>query len=419
MFCPRPAPAAPPRLTLGPGAAWSRGTHPCVPHSHRHTPCHIWRMGIVPLFGHATVRQRLSTAIDRSTLPGSILLQGNRGIGKQRLALWLAQQLVCERSNVGEGGEGDQPRDNGTAERGCGRCLACRSVLDLRHPDVYWFYPRPRLRNPDASASEVLEDFGESNAERLASHGLYPRPSGSEGIYIATVRTLVQRASLAPAMGRRKVFIVGDADRMISQEGADQAANAFLKLLEEPPADTTIVLTSSEPGALLPTIRSRVVAIRCAPLGREEVLAFLKEPVVNEYLGKLELPRGESELVMLAAGAPGDLISAEGREAARAAALRLLRAATSSGAERYATALAQGGAQARGGFADALTELNVLLRERTRRALSRNDAAAAAAAAAAGRAISAVCEAQARADGNVNPQLVTTELLRALQHLPA
>jgi DNA polymerase-3 subunit delta' len=52
---------------------------------------------------------------------------------------------------------------------------------------------------------------------------------------------------------------------MVPQEGADAAANAFLKLLEEPPADTTLILTSSEPGALLPTIRSRVVALACGP----------------------------------------------------------------------------------------------------------------------------------------------------------
>ena len=61
--------------------------------------------------------------------------------------------------------------------------------------------------------------------------------------------------------------MIGDAERMVAQEGSDQAANAFLKLLEEPPADTTLILTSSEPGALLPTIRSRSVSVRVACSG--------------------------------------------------------------------------------------------------------------------------------------------------------
>src|SRR6185312_2271062 len=98
-----------------------------------------------------------------------------------------------------------------------------------------------------------------------------------EGIYVATVRSLVQHAAKTPAMGRRKVLIVGDAERMVPQEGSDAAANAFLKLLEEPPADTTIVLTSSEPGSLLPTIRSRVVSMRVPPVSEQAVRAFLTD----------------------------------------------------------------------------------------------------------------------------------------------
>lgn len=356
-------------------------------------------MAIVPLYGHEDVRRRLIRMTESGTLPGSLLFEGRRGIGKQRLALWLAQFLVCER-NV----------------KPCGVCMACRCVLDLRHPDVYWFYPRPRLKDADASPQDVLDDFGDSNVERLAKHGLYARPSGSEGIFLVIVRTLVQRAALAPSMGRRKVFIIGDAERMASQEGADQAANAFLKLLEEPPADTTVILTSSEPGALLPTIQSRVVGIRCAPLAHEEILAFLHDPAAKDELDKLDLPRGDAERVKLAAGAPGDLLSLASRTSARDAARRLLRAASISGAERYATALAQGSASARGAFADSLAEINVLLRDRAEKALEDGDTGAAYAAS---KATAAVCDAQARAEGNVSPQLISTALLRSLEQVPA
>jgi DNA polymerase-3 subunit delta' len=337
--------------------------------------------------------------IEAGTLPGSILLEGLRGIGKQRLALWLAQLLVCERD-----------------DRPCGACMSCRSVLELRHPDVFWVYPRPRLSEATATTEDVIEDLAEASAERATNHGLYARPSGSEAIFLTTTLTIVGKAAMSPSMGRRKVFIVGDAERMVAQEGSDQAANAFLKLLEEPPADTTIIVTSSEPGALLPTIRSRVISIRCAPLADSDVLAFFRDPDVKAALDMLDLPRGDAERVGLARGAPGDLLSTVAISAARAAALRLLDAASTRGAARYATALAHGSAGARGAFSDMLSELNVLLRERAESAVAAGDAGGAYAAA---KAAIAVTEAQLRADGNVSPQLTAAVLMDALQGVPA
>src|SRR4029453_11349249 len=107
----------------------------------------------------------------------------------------------------------------------------------------------------------------------------------------------------APAIAKRKVFIIGDAERMVPQEGSEQAANAFLKLLEEPPADTTIILTSSEPGALLPTIRSRVVSMRAAPLSQDSMRAFLADDqVVTHLKGESSLPPGTTERVVFAGG---------------------------------------------------------------------------------------------------------------------
>lgn len=372
-------------------------------------------MPIVPLYGHTRSRTRLLAALRAGSLPSALLITGPRGTGKQRLALWLAQALVCEAAPTG-GGTSDRPGDHAamdTAAVPCGRCRACRMVLDLQHPDVYWFYPRPR-REGAVTADDVMEDYEAAWAERREQHGLYARPPGTEGLHIATIRTIVQRAALTPALARVKTFIVGDAERMVSQEGADQAANAFLKLLEEPPADTRIVLTSSEPGALLPTIRSRVVPVRPGPLADNDVRAFVRDPAVEVVLRDAAVPATEDERVAIAAGAPGALLDAGTRAAARAAAERLLRAAAGPGAARYATALAQGSSGARGAFADALAALNVLLHERADAALRLGDAERALAAT---RAVDAVAVAQGRADGNVMPQLVAASLLRELARL--
>jgi DNA polymerase-3 subunit delta' len=354
-------------------------------------------VSIVPLHGHATLASQLLGRDERGSLPSSLLFHGPRGVGKQRLALWLGQALLCTAS---------------AGPRPCGTCQSCRYAAELCHPDLRWVYPRPRLKDADASAKEVEQDYAEATAERVKAGGLYAAPSGSEAIFVATVRAVVQQAAMSPAMGRRKVFVVGDAERMVPQEGAEAAANAFLKLLEEPPADTTLILTSSEPGALLATIRSRVVAVRVPPLPERDVLAFLADSGVAAALdADRGLPKGAAERARLAAGAPGSLIGRGEQVAADEAARRLLEAATAPRAARFRIAFAQGGARARGAYSDVLDALTALLHERARDAARRRDDRAALGAA---RAVDGVERAKALAAGNVNPSLVTASLLRAL-----
>ncbi|HMC53677.1 MAG TPA: hypothetical protein VKH19_00775, partial [Gemmatimonadaceae bacterium] len=169
--------------------------------------------GIIPLYGHEELRDRLRDAASRGALPPTLLFQGMRGVGKQRLALWLGQLLLCEQD---------------AARAPCNECNSCRFALQLTHPDLHWYFPRPRPKDSDPDLDEVRADYAEAIAERVGEAGLYPPPSGSEGIYIATVRAMVQQAVLSPAISKRKVFIVGDAERMVPQEGSEQAANAFL-----------------------------------------------------------------------------------------------------------------------------------------------------------------------------------------------
>lgn len=353
-------------------------------------------MPLIDLYGHESLRQRLAESVEAKTLPSSLLFHGPRGIGKQRLALWLAQRLLCT-------AESPPPP--------CEKCTSCRYVRALTHPDLHWVFPRPRLRDADPDLEQVRDDYADAIAERAGANGLYAAPSGSEGIYVATVRSLVQRASMSPAMGARKVFIVGDAERMVPQEGADMAANAFLKLLEEPPADTTIVLTSSEPGALLPTIRSRVVAVRVPLVADAGMKAFLSNPVVKAALDK-DRSGSVTEQLRAAAGAPGRLLSGESNARATLAARKIIDAAVGDKrGVRYAAALAQGAASARGAFADTLEAIVELLGEQARDALHRKDDAAAAAAS---KSVDAVLRAQTRATGNVNPQLITAKLVREL-----
>src|SRR3954470_18757277 len=183
---------------------------------------------LIPLFGHAALKTQLHAANARGALPASLLFQGPRGIGKQRLALWLGQVILCEHPDRAP----------------CGDCAQCKFTARLTHPDLHWFFPRPRLKDQNPTPQEINSDLAEAIAERVAAGGMYAAPGGDAAIYVDTVRAIVQSAVMSPALARKKVYVVGDAERMVAQTGADQAANAFLKLLEEPPADTFIILTS-------------------------------------------------------------------------------------------------------------------------------------------------------------------------------
>ena len=354
-------------------------------------------MPIVPLYGHDELRQRLLPRVIAGTLPQSLLLHGPAGVGKQRLGLWLGQALLCV---------SDAPP--------CGACRECRYALDLTHPDLTWVFPRPRPKGSDSDPEDIAEDLADATQKRAAKHGLYPVPPGSEGVYVATVRFLVRQASRTPALARRKVFVVGDADRMAQQEGAEVAANAFLKLLEEPPADTWVIATTSAIGSLLPTIRSRVVAVRVPRLDDASMRAFMADPFVAEALARSDVPKSESDRLLLAQGAPGTLLSASVRKSAVDEAKRFIDAAVAGNrAELMKVAFVQGHSGARAGYSDTLDALTIALYDRMKQGTQRNDQRVASSAS---RAIDLVEEAKRLADANVSPLLISARLLTDLAH---
>jgi DNA polymerase-3 subunit delta' len=340
----------------------------------------------------------LDAAIRRDTLPGSLLLHGPAGVGKQRLALWLGQRLLCS---------GPDPRP-------CGTCQHCKFALAGNHPDIHWYFPRPRLKDGEASPARIEEDLREAIDERLAT-GAYPPPPPEEGIYVSTIRAVVRSAAMAPALGSRKVYILGEAERMVLRDDAEEAAGAFLKLLEEPPARAHVVLTTSEPGALIPTIRSRLVAVRVPSLPSADVNAVLTEPAMQQAIVAAGGPATPAEQRRLAAGAPGSLLVAGEWGDALARARRMLDAASRGDRkEQSKTALLQGSSRARGAFSTALDALTTLLHDRVRESAAQGNGGRAASTA---RALDVVERAKERAAGNVSPQLITSELLRQLEAL--
>lgn len=307
--------------------------------------------GLGPLLGHHDTREALAAADRRSEIPAALLFLGPPGIGKQRLALWLGQRLLCEAP------EEVEP---------CGSCRSCRFVLRLEHPDVHWFFPlpRPKVSGGADRLGDALEEARAAELDARRADPFYASNSNEPvGIYLAHVQVIRRLAVARPAMARQRVFIIGDAESLVPQEASPEAANALLKLLEEPPPDTTIVLTAADGDALLPTIRSRLLTVRVNPLGPREVQGFLEE---HRAVGVEDARRaarlgggsiGRAMAFLPAEGEPGPL------EVARRKAFALLDAALEGGPRRYTRALEQAPARARGEFATILSMLIIWLRD--------------------------------------------------------
>ncbi len=187
------------------------------------------------------------------------LFAGPEGVGKERVARALAARLLCL-GTIGSDGEA------------CGACDSCRLMSTGNHPDfhlidraLHKFHPEPRVR----------------------------RLSGRELVIDVVRRFLIDHASVRPALGKKRIFVVREAERM-----TDQAQNALLKTLEEPPGESCLILLSASAGQLLPTIRSRCQLV---PFGSLPT-AFVREVLSREMqLGA----NAAATLAALSGGRPG------------------------------------------------------------------------------------------------------------------
>jgi len=344
-------------------------------------------MPLPPIAGHEALRARFADAIRAGRLPQTLLFEGPRGVGKQRLALWLAQTLLCE-----------------TASAPCGKCASCRQVENLSHPDLHWFVPVELAKkgaDADKQIDLVEEAIGEVLAERR-EEPFYAPPAGLAAHSMASARLMLRRLALKPVQGSRAVFILGDAERLAAQKGQDGAANAVLKALEEPPPTAFIILTTCEPDALLPTILSRTVRVRVGRLPDSVVTSFVQQHMMSRLGDAASVARR----VQGAEGAIGRLVATEGTEGSGAAAAdRLLQAIRGGTAARYGAALAQPPFQARGAFTSMLDALLERLRDEAREGGDTSKVMAA---------MTQVLEARELAQGNVNPQLLTAVLTEDL-----
>ncbi|MFA4889678.1 MAG: DNA polymerase III subunit delta' [Candidatus Omnitrophota bacterium] len=181
----------------------------------------IQRMSFQSIRGQERPISLLQSYIVGARLEGGYLFSGPDGIGKQMAARNVAKLVNCLQEEASDA---------------CGQCPSCKKIDSNQHPDVHI----------------IASDGGE--------------------IKIESIRQLQREISLRPYEGRKKVFILDDAHRLNSE-----SSNALLKVLEEPPRDSIIVLISDKPNLIFKTIISRCKIIKFAPMKRLTLEEILKK----------------------------------------------------------------------------------------------------------------------------------------------
>jgi DNA polymerase-3 subunit delta' len=189
--------------------------------------------------GNERVKKVLQRMLDAQRLPGALLFVGEEGIGKKLFALEIAKALNCR-----------TPTDRGP----CGNCSACVRIAKINFPSV-------SLEN-DEWKQILWTDHPDV--------GIVVAPK--RVLYVKQMRQIEAEANFRPFEGKARFFLIDEADKL-----NDSSANALLKVLEEPPPTSHIILITSRPAMLLETIRSRCQMIRFSPLTPEEIEQHLLE----------------------------------------------------------------------------------------------------------------------------------------------
>jgi DNA polymerase-3 subunit delta' len=205
--------------------------------------------------GNPQTVTRLREMISRDRLPHAIILTGPRGSGKYTLAQMVAKAMNCHQRPITDDGLPDY----------CGRCQNCERIgqadaLEQRFTEAV--EAREQMRDADKRETRI---FVQTHPEVL----VIPPDPPQMLVKVDQVRHLIGEIYYRPSLGQKRFYIFSEANFM------KEAANSLLKVLEEPPEFATIFLLAENSNSLLPTIRSRCITLRLAPLSVEEIAADL------------------------------------------------------------------------------------------------------------------------------------------------
>jgi len=213
----------------------------------------------------------LKNAITKDKIANSYLFYGNNGIGKFTSALYFGMAINCQNTSDGFP---------------CGVCNSCKKFLNFTHPDFLYLFPTPKL-DISVTGDIKLESVRKEYLAYLENKRSTPWKkfffSKNTEIRIESIRMLEHKINFTPYEAKYKIYIIEDVHKVnIKTE------NAFLKTLEEPPKDSIIILTTSKPQDLLPTILSRCQKIQFSPLQENTIeKKLLQDTKVDATMAKM------------------------------------------------------------------------------------------------------------------------------------
>lgn len=184
------------------------------------------------LIGNQRVKDILGKMLASGRIPGALLFTGEDGVGKKLFALEIAKALNCRSLRGVEG---------------CGTCSICKRIAKFNFPQ-----------------SDESDDWKKIIWSNHCDVGMIVAPK--RVLQVEQMREIEREANFRPYEGRARVFLIDEAEKL-----NESSSNALLKVLEEPPASSHLILLTSRPAMLLPTIRSRCQVIRFSPLSVAEI----------------------------------------------------------------------------------------------------------------------------------------------------
>ena len=277
------------------------------------------------MFSELTGNERVKTALKRmlvnDRLPGALLFTGEEGIGKKLFALEIARALNCR-----------TPKDN----EACGVCSSCKRIWNLNYP---------QREDSDDWLHIIWTDHPDV--------GLVVAPK--RVLRVEQMRQIEKEANFRPYEGKARVFLIDEADKL-----NDASANALLKVLEEPPKTSHLILITARPAMLLPTILSRCQMIRFSPLTPDEIETHLtKNKLADAKTARL---RARAAGGSVGRALAGDLVTFTSQRKAMLKVLNAL-AVSEDRAQLLRSAEQLNEAQYKEEFEDRLDVLETLIRD--------------------------------------------------------
>jgi DNA polymerase-3 subunit delta' len=232
--------------------------------------------------GQQRAKEILSASMKRRRMSHAYLFQGQAGTGKDAMAIAMVKGLHCQNR----------------VEWGCHQCTACQKISCMEYPEFHFIVPipsRPKTMKEDKYSEILLEKALFRIANPYQKLDYQPELKTFPVIGIEQIRSLKKKTMLKIPEGQYRMIVISHADKMTLP-----ASNSLLKLLEEPPERTLILLTASARKRILPTIVSRCQVVRFDPLLEKEIEEVLKQ--------RYQVPENKAKFVASISG--GSLESA-------------------------------------------------------------------------------------------------------------